>query len=309
MARRVVRFTPVCAVLALLLVAPAARAQLSLRPERFEVARFQFAYEPKAGIATPRAGTYEEDVDIEVSQADVTLALPWSTANSRTTVVNGLSYTLLDFSYQDWNAPAGEYRPERFHAIRYTLGVRSQLDRVWSATVRVRPGLVSDLEQVDGDHVDVVGGVLLQRTLSRTRAFGVGVSYSNEFGEPLVLPLLEVVWIRSARQKIEILLPRHVRWIFFPSPEVRFSVAAWVTGEHYRIGDRAAPVPNAALDYSLVNLGATFARHLARSVELSVAGGLAMARRFEIEDDGGGRVGDLGLEQRAFIQAGLSYRR
>jgi hypothetical protein len=297
-----------CASLSILLAATAA-AQLSLRPERFEVVRLRYAFHPKAEIDDPRSGTFEEEVDVVVSELDVAVALPWRSAGGHTAIVNGLSYRLLDFAYKDWDVTAGEYQPDRFHALRYRFGLRRELTPGWAVAATARPGLVSDLEEIEADHVNVDGSVLVQRTTSRTRAFGFGVAYLNEFGEPLLLPLVEWIWVRSARQRIELLLPRYARWIYFASPELRLGVAAWVSGEQYRIGDAAAPVANATLDYSLVNLGVTAARQLSRSVELSIAGGLAAARRFEVSDDDGDTLRDLGLEQRAFLHAGLSVRR
>ena len=283
-----------------------AQPSLEQMDERF---KFTYDFNRFRKLQDPEAVGLDPGTTIEISGIDIAMLLPLEMKNGHTTILNGFTYVLENYGYRNWDGIRQPYRPERMHSIKYQFGVRRRLSRTWTGAVAVWPGLATDFENVDGDHVYYEGALLLSHEISRTRTLGFGVAYTNLFGEPLLLPVFQWVRARSANHKVDVLLPRKAHFIIFPSESVHLTIGATVSGDNYRIGADEAPEKNATLRESSVRVGFQLTRRLSRKYAASIDAGGAFARILQVQDEDDNKLIDLDLKPTPYVRVGVALTR
>lgn len=276
-----------------------------------EASAVSFEFYPGSMVSDPRPGTFEEQVEAEISTASFLLRFPVLLSPGRTVVMNTLSYSYLRFDYKDWINEGSSYQPSEFHSLRYEANLRQRVGNKWWLGIAIRPGLASDFQNIDGKHFTLNGGLSMTRAVSARVAWGLGVAYLNEFGEPKVLPVVILRWASaSERYAVNLALPQRAEAWWVLSPVTTLGLTARVEGEHYRIGEEGLQNEDSTLKYSTVNVGPEARFTLGRGTSLlKVGAGMALSRPFELRDDDGNALLTLDLEPGVYIRAGLSFMR
>jgi hypothetical protein len=300
------------ALIAVLCFPPPAAAQPhEARKPSMEAMSIQFEVYPSSLVSNPAPGTFEEVLESTINTARFRITFPVILSPPRTVLLGGITYGFLRFDHRNWVSDNAPYGPQEFHDLRVELRLRRQLSDAWTMTARVAPGLASDFQKVTLDHVNVDGGLVFLRRFSPEFAAGLGAAYLHDFGEPLVLPLLQVNWTPSGKDyMVEAILPRSLAVWWQYRPAVRLGLVGGVQGNRYRIGEPLPLREDATLKFSMGTLGPAIDVDMGRGgTHFDAAAGFSFARQFELRDEGGDAMRTLDLEAGLFLRAGLSFRR
>lgn len=287
-----------------------AQPQEGRRPTT-EAMAIQFEVYPSSLVADPAPGTWEEVLESTINTARFKISFPVILSPPRTVLLGGVSYSFLRFDHRNWVSDDAPYVPQEFHDLRLEFRLRRQLNQAWTLTARIAPGLASDFQKIGWDHVNVDGGLVFLRRFSPEFAAGLGAAYLHDFGEPLVLPLLQVNWTPEGKDyTVEAVLPRSLAvWLQY-RPTVRLGLVGSIQGNHYRIGEPLPLREDATLKFSMGTLGPAIDVDMGRGgTHFNAAAGFSFARQFELRDDNGDALRSLDLEAGLFLRAGLSFQR
>lgn len=262
-----------------------------------------FDFLPFSKIDNPRAGTFEEQFEVRVNNPRFALNLPVALAGG-VRIVNGVEYSLLRFHLvEGFVAPPGT--PESLHDLSYRLVVSIPVSGDWRLNLRAQPGISSDFNNVEGNHFRLQGGALLSTTVGDDGVVGFGAAVQNNFGEAIPLPALTFRW-SGERASVDAQLPRAVSLLFRAGRFLEAGVDGDVRGGFYRIGREGARGDR--VRYSVISLGPALRARMRPRAFLKLTGGVAMGRRFEIQDENAAELRTIDLEPGSFLRATLEIR-
>jgi hypothetical protein len=271
----------------------------------------QYEVFPSSAVSDPTPGTFEEDLKTTINTARFELHAPLVLSAPRTVLLGGVSYGFLRFDHKNWVSDTAPYVPQEFHDLRLELLLRQRLNATWTMTATAAPGLASDFQNITWDHVNLNGGLVFLHRFSPDLAVGPGAAYLHDFGEPLVLPVLQVTWTPAGKDyTVEALLPRRLAVWWQYRPTVRLGLVGGIQGNHYRIGEDLPLREDTTLKFSMGTLGPAVDVAMGRgSSHFKAAAGLVFARPFELRDDDGNALHTLNLEAGPFLRAGITLTR
>ena len=212
----------------------------------------------------------------------------------------------LEWDRTGFGLPSGAPLPNTLHALSLNLGHTWQMNDQWSLRTDLRPGVYSDLEDVDGGDFNV--------------PFTVGVSYRQSD---------TLTWVAAAsvdaRRDVPVFGGVGVRWQFaenwtlsliLPRPAIEYRASEQVTvfaggelvGGAYRVaedlGSRTGrpELNDQMLSYREIRVGAGMRARIAENVRLVAQAGWAIDRRF-VFDEANLLINGKGA---AYVSAGLS---
>lgn len=266
-------------------------------------ARWDFL--PYAGIDNPRPD-FEQTLEVRIQNPKFEVNAYPSVA-PLVNLVLGARYSGVIFSSRGATVPATVTLPDNVHDITARLGVRVGLGGLWNVEVVGEPGINSDFKNVDADHFRFEGGITFNSRLPGLGSVGFGGLVTNDFGESLVLPSLNLDLVASAfRTRLD--LPRSFGLWLVPVPAVEFGIAGGVTGGDFEMGQLTG-VPDAVTRYSAVTVGPSLNIRLGGNSYLSFEGGIAANRRLDLHDAAAANgVREMDLEPGPYLTVTLDIR-
>lgn len=236
--------------------------------------------------------------------------LPKKLKNGKTTLINGLSYGLVQSSLDNALLFEDGKAEKSFHSISYSLTLVHQLNQKWNFLLQFKPTIASDLEaDLSSDDFLYLGTAMLTRKLGAHIVLGGGVIYTTQTGEPLVLPALKFQH-KSRRHDLDIMLPSHIKFLHGLGARKKFSIGAQaaMNGGNYNISlTENAPVNPTVFDkliYSRTNVGLLAKVRMYRVIQLELFGGYSLGRAFKF-GTGDERL-DYDVDNGPFFSVGVS---
>ncbi|MEM6526275.1 MAG: DUF6268 family outer membrane beta-barrel protein [Bacteroidota bacterium] len=224
---------------------------------------------------------------VKLNEYNFFLNLPKPLKNQKTLLIHGFSYTLVTpFTDNDLNLGLDG---QKLHLIGYRLTAMHQLKKNWRALVSLNSTLSSTFNTaLEGD--DFLFNGLLQFTKKKSDRFsyGAGVTFTSRFGEPILIPTLQLTFDKGD-SKLQVLLPRSITYdCYFGKLTTGIQIAA--SGSLYNINSTRTNILNEIepvdkLAYTRVVVGPSFRYRVGKMVEIEVSGGITLARRVELQGD------------------------
>jgi hypothetical protein len=134
------------------------------------------------------------------------------------------------------------------------------------------------------------------------------VVYVNNFGEPLPFPALEFV-LNSEKFKLNVFLPLQFELWYTPFFGTTLGFNTKVEGNYYRIGANASiageSIRDGHIKFSTISAGPLIKQKLTDAFTLSLEGGLALWRKYDVVNKQDDKLADLDIESNYYIQAGV----
>ena len=236
--------------------------------------------------------------------------------SEKTALLPGLSYQGLYVDYSDFdftypNPDGGIITikdfPNAFHAISLILGCLIDLDNGWSVFADFRPGIKSDMENIDSKDISYQGGALVSHRFSDALCLSLGLYYNDSFGEPQLLPLVGAQWMISDVLALDAVLPEYLLFSYQPETWLKLGLRGRVKGHEFRLSEKT-PWKDSVLEYSQILVGPYADLYLTDHLVLRLEGGVATARKFKFRDDNSSRtLYDGDIKDGGFFGASIFY--
>lgn len=172
--------------------------------------------------------------------------------------------------------------PEDLYAIDLVAGLG--VDRGdWAVYAEFRPGIHSDLEDVDTRDIYYEGGLMASYAFSEAFSASLGLYYDDSFGEPELYPLAGAQWLIGGGFVLDAFLPSYLIVSCQPGSRIRFGLRGRLDGHQFRL--RKLIWDDTVVKYEQVMIGPFVDFSLTGTVVLRIEGGVAVARKFEFRDD------------------------
>ena len=264
------------------------------KTEAQDLSLFNFEYYPTVGFDIEGA----EGVEAAIYKIEASLILQRSLGRSRLITQLQGGYLETDITNAGNSVDSNPL---------YTLGIAltwiRPLSTRWVITASANPRLASDFKEIGSEDFYINGALFLTRVVRRTLQYGLGVSISSDFGEPVVFPLVQLRWSTS-KMAVNLLLPTMADVAFTLGPSTFIGVQSVLSGTEYNTNpDDEIDIP---IQFSTFVVGPYLEQHLAGSISLKLQGGTTIWRRFEVDPD----VFDDKIDQEnsVFVKAALVLR-
>jgi hypothetical protein len=259
---------------------------------------------PYRNLANPAAGTFEEDLEIQLNTLSFQASFPLVFAKGKTLVLNHLNYDRIGFDYRNWDHDeAGDQDPDAAYSVKYTIFLIRTYSQRWQLIAAATPGLASDFEG-DLSSDDFVFEAMLGfiRRFGKHLSLGAGLAYIRDFGEPLPLPFVAFEWNISPRLSAKGLVPQSLEVSYRVNPKMTLGLSAGVSGDRYHGDPDKYDVDNPQLKYTVGTVGPTAQIHFSKWIHLNLEGGFTLIRNFEFLD-GDDLARSLDLKQTGYLRA------
>lgn len=250
--------------------------------QEFQLAGFSFTRFPGVDIVDSPLNQA-----VEVNEYNFFLNLPKRLKNEKTTMIHGLQYRLVNtFIDNDLNLGLDG---QDLHLIGYRLTVLHQLANKWSVLVSLNPTLSSTFNTaLEGDDFLFNGTLQFVKQKSDRLTYGGGIAFTSRFGEPILIPTLQLK-LSSENGKLEVFLPRRIAYDrYFGKFTAGLHVAA--SGSRYNVNYTRTNFLNATepvdkLAYTRIVFGPSLGYRIGKVIQLQASGGITVARRVELQGD------------------------
>lgn len=195
------------------------------------------------------------------------------------------------------------------YIISVPFGLFTTLSEQWNLTAMLAPSIYSDFERVTLDDCRLACFVMAGYKWTPTLTLSMGAAYSRVFGSDLFFPVAGLVWNPDPEWRVSLTFPKPAIW-YAPAKRLRFS--AWLTpaGSEWGITDT---VDENERNYNFMfkgwRTGTSVEIELMRHVNLELAGGAVIQRRYELRDsETDESVFDSNVNPTWFVQTGLVIR-
>ena len=244
------------------------------------------------------------DARILSNAVTIRASYPRVFSEGRTVLINEIYYQRREFSYESF--PSGDPDICDIHDVNYTLTLRHGLSQKWAMLTIVTPGLASDFEaHPAGDDFSIQVVAVLIRQFNEKFSFGFGAAYSNQFGEPIPLPVLAFDWNNGDNLSWNTILPVSSEFWYQASDRLQLGLVLGSGGNKYHGDPDIFDVADPQLRYSVVTLGPSVGYRLADWLQLNVDSGFIGFHRFEFYD-GDDELESFDMKPSAFFRAGLA---
>ncbi|MEM6730445.1 MAG: DUF6268 family outer membrane beta-barrel protein [Myxococcota bacterium] len=193
---------------------------------------------------------------------------------------------------------------EPFHDLSLRFGVVKRLGDHWSLLVNVGAGLATNFSDVNRDHFRFQGVSLASYTFGNSLTLGFGVLSTYSFGELLVLPALQLRYVKD-RWRVNALAPQFLRATYELFDGVEFGVVAQVDGNRFSIGDSENID---SVSFSQADAGLTVGANVIGPVWVTVSAGTTLQRRFVVFGPNDEELADLTAERGPVYRLGVVLR-
>ena len=257
-------------------------------------ARLDYSYEAEADLDTAGAFSYW----------DVTLSTPiYGRKLGRDWIFGArLRYR---FSELDWTDQA-LFDNDSLHRLDLSLTlVYKPENSPWSGFLSAGPGLSGDGSNIDGDDVLYVAIAGIGYRASERLTLLAGAYFSQDFGEPRLLPAPGFIWQLSKKWNISLIPPR-LRLAYAPSEDWRIIAEAFPNGGRWSVTTLQGE--ETFLDRSGTRAGLRIERRVVSNAWLQLSGGMVFARDLVLENDGGRVLFESDAEATPYLSAGFLWR-
>lgn len=215
--------------------------------------------------------------------------IPTQLKNKKTILMNGVSYSLLDTKNHNQISSFTNYRT--LQTISYSFTVVHRWTPEWVFIGNIRPTIASDFEaDLSKDDFTLQASAMATKTLNNHWDIGGGLSYTNRFGEPMVIPMFLASYSKN-RHELQAILPAKIAYAYQIDNAERLKVGAKVavnggyfniTSKTYESTPELPPINK--INYSRAISGVVINYRLFDMVQLDVFGGYTTFRRFQAID-------------------------
>lgn len=202
----------------------------------------------------------------------------------------GVNYEVQFVEYKDFKPMTIDGKvvlerdlPEDLHALDLSIGWARTWTKEWSTVLKFTPGLHSDFKEVKEDDVAFTGSGLVRWKMDEKSSFGLGAAFSEAFGDPSAIPLVDINWHPTETFFIKGLLPLNIDVNYQVLEELGIGIEGKLNGYRYRLTDNQ-PWDRAVLVYREVRVGPFIDFKIGELGHLKVSGGVVTAQKFEIND-------------------------
>lgn len=257
-------------------------------------ARLDYSYEAEADLDSAGAFSYW----------DVTLSSPiYGRKLGRDWIFGArLRYR---FSELDWTEQA-LFDNDSLHRLDLSLTlVYKPENSPWSGFLSAGPGLSGDGSNVNGDDVLYVAIAGIGYKFSERFTLLAGAYFSQDFGEPLLIPAPGFMWQISKKWNVSLIPPR-LRIAYAPSEDWRIVAEAFPNGGRWSVTTLEGE--EAFLDRSGARAGLRIERRVVGNAWLQLSGGMVFARDLVLETDAGNVLFESDAEATPYLSAGFLWR-
>lgn len=262
---------------------------------------------PYRHLASPEVGTFEEDLEIELTTLDLRASFPLVFAEGRTLVLNSIEYGRLGVDFRNWDEEEGGDPDEKdtVHSVKFTTFIMHRLSQRWRLIGVATPGLASDFKaDVSGDDFTFEAVLGLIRQVGENFSLGFGAAYIRDFGEPLPLPFLAFEWQIAPSVQAKGLLPTNLEVSYKWSPKVDLGLAVKITGNRYHGDPDTWNADNPQMKHTIASAGPMAQIHFSKWLHLNLEGGYVFVHNFEFFDSDD-LDSSLDMEQVGYVRAGF----
>ena len=280
------------------------------RAESLTLAELSYEYVPSAELKL--TGNEADELQTTAETMTCKLAVPVLLNGTRTMLLNFLTLRAFHQTYQDEATVRAVFKPENLYSFKYGLVFRHVLNDKWCFASLIQPVLVSDLNNIDSDHFALRAGFLFERKVRASFKYGIGLGYSDDYGDEKVLPVLQLSWKPSPTWSVKFDVPQSLDIWYRPQGRFCFGFLGKVTGGHFRIGELVqlsdeVITDNGRVKYSIFNAGPAVGVEVMKNFSLIANAGRSFFRRFEVFDNKGTRLEDSDFENSLFLKVILQY--
>lgn len=257
-------------------------------------ARLDYSYEAEADLDSAGAFSYW----------DVTLSSPiYGRRLGRNWIFGArLRYR---FSELDWTEQA-LFDNDSLHRLDLSLTlVYKPENSPWSGFLSAGPGLSGDGSNINGDDVLYVAIAGIGYKFSERFTLLAGAYFSQDFGEPLLIPAPGFMWQISKKWNVSLIPPR-LRLAYAPSEDWRIVAEAFPNGGRWSVTTLEGE--EAFLDRSGARAGLRIERRVVGNAWLQLSGGMVFARDLVLETDAGKVLFESDAEATPYLSAGFLWR-
>ena len=258
----------------------------------------------------PKTESKEGRGEIEMNSVQATGMVPVGLGET-TFLTVGLDCQALFVGYQDigtWVYNGRTYTkddlPDDLYALDLVAGLGAEFGD-WLAYAEFRPGLHSDLKDIDSRDIYYQGGVFVFYTFSEDFTGSLGLFYGDSFGEPELYPLLGVQWLIGSGFALDALIPSYLLVSYQADDWLKFGLRGRLNGHQFRL--RGLIWKDTVLKYEQVLIGPFVDINLTDSLVLRLEGGVATGRKFEFrDDDSSEKLYDGDIKDNGYLSAAIS---
>ena len=215
-------------LIAFLLTAPISGHSQEKRIGR-DLLNFRYLYNPPSTVSSSEI---PDDFRISTQSYRFSGAIPYYVKDTKTVFINGLTYSLLRASFnEDY---AGEIDPIDLHMLQYRINVVQMLPKKWNVAFLLTPTLASDFEGLSFRDLRANSGVLFGYRILDNMNAQLGVVYTSNFGEDLIIPTFGLQY-GSEKLRVRIVAPAIAEFWYIPRDIIEIGLSARLEGGQYNI--------------------------------------------------------------------------
>lgn len=252
--------------------------------------------------------SYEAEADLDAAGSfaywDVTLSSPiYGRRLGRDWIFGArLRYR---FSELDWTEQA-LFDNDSLHRIDLSLTlVYKPENSPWSGFLSAGPGLSGDGSNINGDDVLYVAIAGIGYKFSDRFTLLAGAYFSQDFGEPRLIPAPGFMWQISKKWTASLIPPR-LRIAYAPTEDWRIIAEAFPNGGRWSVTTLTGE--EAYLDRSGARAGLRIERRVIGNAWFQLSGGLVFARDLVLESDAGKVLFESDADPSPYVSAGFLWR-
>ena len=252
-----------------------------------------------------------EDSDIKMKQMsfDAKGKLPIKRLESGVLLfAPSFSMIWLDFTNTESAGISDKDFPDTLFSGELALIYNHRYTDGWSATIRLAPGIKSDLEDIGEKDISKRAMGMVNKKFSNRASIGLGLAYADSFGSPQFFPLLKFNWVPFDTWIVSGVLPVNLTVEKQFSDNVKSGLSVEMVGGQYRMTEEA-PWNDAVLNYRKALIGPFVALKVSQKTWLEVSAGITASQKFEFKDkdDTDRIIAERTPKNAAFIKAAYYF--
>lgn len=279
--------------------------QAHAQKEEFNLAGISYTLNPAVNLKNP-ANDQLREVEMDISELKAFVVLPLRLKNGKTTLLVGADYTFLGGPLD--NLPSDRKVDANLHALRATLGMNHKFSDYWGIKASLRPTFASDFSgSLASEAFTLQASAILTGITENGIRLGLGLAYTNSFGNPQMVPVLEVSY-RTDRFDLIMVGPIQMALRYhFDDVFVGFRVDLQGNKYALNVEDQSVNLaPIESVQFSRYNIGPTFAWKLSDGMRMQWSGGISVKRKLTATNVENSSV-DYGLENGAFLKTSIFF--
>jgi hypothetical protein len=257
-------------------------------------ARLDYSWEPEADLDSAGAFSYW----------DVTLSAPIYGRKLGTNWIFGarLRYRFSEF---DWSDQA-LFDNDSLHRLDLSLSlVYKPENSPWSGFLSAGPGISGDGSNLTSDDILYVAIAGIGYKFSERFTLLGGAYFSQDFGEPRLIPAPGFMWAISDKWTFSLIPPR-LRLAYAPTENWRLIAEAFPNGGRWSV--TTLDGQEAYLDRSGVRAGLRIERRVIGNAWFQLSGGIVFARDLALETEAGRVLFESDADPTPYLSTGFLWR-